>query len=183
MYQLSPFPEAAAVGRCWRKPVLALPTQTYTSVVHQILSVHWGLVLGLSGTSSTVHVPTVAVTVQVSGWQGARELHSDHGSVVVYRGMTDCFVRTGEDRVVCVILRSTPGEPEGGAGEECCERILTPLGTSHGRCTQNIVLCMALHKRSRACPTCSSCVAARAKTTLPPISEMPNKECVTPSCC
>jgi solute carrier family 25 phosphate transporter 23/24/25/41 len=38
----------------------------------------------------------VAVTVQVSGWQGARELHSDHGSVVVYRGMTDCFVRTGE---------------------------------------------------------------------------------------
>jgi len=31
---------------------------------------------------------------QVSGWQGARELHSDHGSVVVYRGMVDCFVRT-----------------------------------------------------------------------------------------
>jgi solute carrier family 25 phosphate transporter 23/24/25/41 len=30
----------------------------------------------------------------VSGWQGARELHSDHGSVVVYRGMVDCFVRT-----------------------------------------------------------------------------------------
>jgi hypothetical protein len=36
------------------------------------------------------------VPLQVSGWQGARELHSDHGSVVVYRGMTDCFVRTGE---------------------------------------------------------------------------------------
>jgi solute carrier family 25 phosphate transporter 23/24/25/41 len=32
--------------------------------------------------------------LQVSGWQGARELHSDHGSVVVYRGMMDCFVRT-----------------------------------------------------------------------------------------
>lgn len=32
--------------------------------------------------------------MQVSGWQGARELHSDHGSVVVYRGMVDCFVRT-----------------------------------------------------------------------------------------
>ncbi len=32
--------------------------------------------------------------IQVSGWQGARELHSDHGSVVVYRGMMDCFVRT-----------------------------------------------------------------------------------------
>lgn len=32
--------------------------------------------------------------LQVSGWQGARELHSDHGSVVVYRGMVDCFVRT-----------------------------------------------------------------------------------------
>lgn len=30
----------------------------------------------------------------MSGWQGARELHSDHGSVVVYRGMVDCFVRT-----------------------------------------------------------------------------------------
>lgn len=167
MYQLSPFPEAAAVCRCWGKPVLALPTQTYTSVVHQILSVHWGLVLGPSGTSSTVHVPTVAVTVQVSGWQGARELHSDHGSVVVYRGMTDCFVRTGEDRVVCVILRSTPGEPEGVAGEECCERILTPLGTSHGRCTQNI-------QAQQSMPNMLLCCKHVHQTILPPISEMPN---------
>lgn len=31
---------------------------------------------------------------QVSGWQGAKSLHADHGSVVVYKGMTDCFVRT-----------------------------------------------------------------------------------------
>lgn len=41
---------------------------------------------------------------QVSGWQGARELHSDHGSVVVYRGMTDCFVRTGACLCVCTFL-------------------------------------------------------------------------------
>jgi hypothetical protein len=30
----------------------------------------------------------------VSGWVGARELHSDGGSVVAYRGMVDCFART-----------------------------------------------------------------------------------------
>jgi hypothetical protein len=58
--------------------------------------------LGLSGEAAgcidTVHMRPAAVHVQVSGWQGARELHSDHGSVVVYRGMTDCFVRTGESR-------------------------------------------------------------------------------------
>lgn len=41
-----------------------------------------------------LHLLCVCLFLQVSGWQGARELHSDHGSVVVYRGMIDCFTRT-----------------------------------------------------------------------------------------
>jgi hypothetical protein len=33
--------------------------------------------------------------MQVSGWQGLKALHAENGgSVVVYRGMLDCFVKT-----------------------------------------------------------------------------------------
>lgn len=31
---------------------------------------------------------------QVSGWDGAKRLHEDHGHAIRYRGMVDCFVRT-----------------------------------------------------------------------------------------
>lgn len=45
------------------------------------------------------------VSQQVSGWQGARELHSDHGSVVVYRGMIDCFVRTVREEGIQALFK------------------------------------------------------------------------------
>jgi solute carrier family 25 phosphate transporter 23/24/25/41 len=46
--------------------------------------------------------------LQVSGWQGARELHSDHGSVVVYRGMVDCFVRTVREEGFQALFKVRP---------------------------------------------------------------------------
>lgn len=44
----------------------------------------------------------------MSGWQGARELHSDHGSVVAYRGMTDCFVRTVREEGFQALFKVRP---------------------------------------------------------------------------
>jgi solute carrier family 25 phosphate transporter 23/24/25/41 len=32
--------------------------------------------------------------MQVSGWEGAKLLHADHGQAIRYTGMADCFVRT-----------------------------------------------------------------------------------------
>lgn len=53
-----------------------------------------GAAAGTTGQTVAYPFDVARRRLQVSGWQGARELHSDHGSVVVYRGMTDCFVRT-----------------------------------------------------------------------------------------
>lgn len=53
-----------------------------------------GALAGTTGQTVAYPFDVARRRLQVSGWQGARELHSDHGSVVAYRGMTDCFVRT-----------------------------------------------------------------------------------------
>jgi hypothetical protein len=53
-----------------------------------------GALAGTTGQTVAYPFDVARRRLQVSGWQGARELHSDHGSVVSYRGMTDCFVRT-----------------------------------------------------------------------------------------
>ncbi|KAI8467641.1 MAG: mitochondrial substrate carrier [Monoraphidium minutum] len=53
-----------------------------------------GAMAGMTGQTVAYPFDVARRRLQVSGWQGARELHSDHGSVVAYRGMTDCFVRT-----------------------------------------------------------------------------------------
>lgn len=43
--------------------------------------------------------------LQVSGWQGAKDLHAHAGSVVAYRGMTDCFVRTVREEGVKALFK------------------------------------------------------------------------------
>jgi hypothetical protein len=53
-----------------------------------------GALAGTTGQTVAYPFDVARRRLQVSGWQGARELHSDHGSVVAYRGMVDCFVRT-----------------------------------------------------------------------------------------
>lgn len=53
-----------------------------------------GAAAGTTGQTVAYPFDVARRRLQVSGWQGARELHSDHGRVVAYRGMTDCFVRT-----------------------------------------------------------------------------------------
>lgn len=32
--------------------------------------------------------------LKVSGFQGAKQLHSEYGKAVIYKGMIDCFIRT-----------------------------------------------------------------------------------------
>ncbi|GBF95829.1 mitochondrial carrier protein [Raphidocelis subcapitata] len=53
-----------------------------------------GALAGTTGQTVAYPFDVARRRLQVSGWQGARELHSDHGSVVAYRGMMDCFGRT-----------------------------------------------------------------------------------------
>lgn len=53
-----------------------------------------GALAGTTGQTVAYPFDVARRRLQVSGWQGARELHSDHGSVVAYRGMMDCFART-----------------------------------------------------------------------------------------
>lgn len=53
-----------------------------------------GALAGTTGQTVAYPFDVARRRLQVSGWQGARELHSDHGSVVAYRGMVDCFART-----------------------------------------------------------------------------------------
>lgn len=53
-----------------------------------------GALAGTTGQTVAYPFDVARRRLQVSGWAGARELHSDHGSVVAYRGMMDCFART-----------------------------------------------------------------------------------------
>ncbi len=48
--------------------------------------------------------------LQVSGWQGVKELHSHGGSVVAYTGMVDCFVRTVREEGVQALFKVGVGE-------------------------------------------------------------------------
>ena len=42
--------------------------------------------------------------VQVSGWDGAKQLHAQGGQAVQYNGMVDCFVRTVRDEGVSALF-------------------------------------------------------------------------------
>lgn len=43
--------------------------------------------------------------LQVSGWQGVKQLHASHGEAVVYKGMVDCFVRTVREEGVSALFK------------------------------------------------------------------------------
>lgn len=45
---------------------------------------------------------------QMSGWQGAQELHAEGGHAVAYRGMVDCFVRTVREEGVKALFKVGP---------------------------------------------------------------------------
>ena len=73
-------------------PSPAAPPPSLTAQVAARLGC--GALAGTTGQTVAYPFDVARRRLQVSGWQGARELHSDHGSVVAYRGMVDCFVRT-----------------------------------------------------------------------------------------
>jgi solute carrier family 25 (mitochondrial phosphate transporter), member 23/24/25/41 len=43
--------------------------------------------------------------LQVSGWDGAKRLHADHGHAIRYSGMVDCFVRTVKEEGVGALFK------------------------------------------------------------------------------
>lgn len=45
---------------------------------------------------------------QMSGWQGAQELHAEGGHAVAYKGMVDCFVRTVREEGVKALFKVGP---------------------------------------------------------------------------
>lgn len=53
-----------------------------------------GALAGACGQTVAYPFDVARRRLQVSGWQGAKELHADHGKAIRYRGMIDCFVRT-----------------------------------------------------------------------------------------
>lgn len=93
-------------------PYAGLNFAVYESLKAHILS-HYGLrderdlsvatrlgcggVAGMMGQTMAYPFDVARRRLQVSGWQGAVALHADHGNVVVYRGMMDCFYRTVQE--------------------------------------------------------------------------------------
>jgi len=53
-----------------------------------------GALAGACGQTVAYPFDVARRRLQVSGWQGVKELHADHGQAVKYNGMIDCFVRT-----------------------------------------------------------------------------------------
>lgn len=48
---------------------------------------------------------TASPRVQVSGWDGAKQLHMDDGHAIRYRGMVDCFVRTVREEGTAALFK------------------------------------------------------------------------------
>ena len=53
-----------------------------------------GAIAGACGQTMAYPFDVARRRLQVSGWQGVKQLHADHGQAVKYNGMIDCFVRT-----------------------------------------------------------------------------------------
>lgn len=64
-----------------------------------------GAAAGTTGQTVAYPFDVARRRLQVSGWQGAKSLHADHGHVVVYNGMTDCFVRTVKEEGVQALFK------------------------------------------------------------------------------
>ncbi len=100
-----------------------------------------GALAGTTGQTVAYPFDVARRRLQMSGWQGAKALHADHGNVVVYRGMVDCFVRTvreegmqalfkvrrarGLGPGVCAPARS-PARPPAPASRRCCAASCPP---------------------------------------------------------
>lgn len=74
-----------------------------------------GALAGTTGQTVAYPFDVARRRLQMSGWQGAKALHADHGSVVVYRGMVDCFVRTVREEGMQALFKVGCGGPAGGA--------------------------------------------------------------------
>jgi len=56
-----------------------------------------GALAGACGQTVAYPFDVARRRLQVSGWQGVKQLHADHGQAIRYRGMIDCFVRTVQE--------------------------------------------------------------------------------------
>ena len=41
----------------------------------------------------------------MSGWDGAKRLHEEHGHAIRYRGMVDCFLRTVREEGAAALFK------------------------------------------------------------------------------
>lgn len=64
-----------------------------------------GAVAGTTGQTVAYPFDVCRRRLQVSGWQGARELHAEAGQAVAYRGMVDCFARTVREEGVKALFK------------------------------------------------------------------------------
>jgi len=87
---------------CAMAPLTGLKDERELSVGARLAC---GAAAGTTGQTVAYPFDVARRRLQVSGWQGARELHSDHGQVVAYRGMVDCFVRTVREEGVQALFK------------------------------------------------------------------------------
>jgi hypothetical protein len=79
-----------------------------------------GALAGTTGQTVAYPFDVARRRLQMSGWQGAKALHADHGSVVVYRGMVDCFARTVREEGTQALFKVGWGGCWGGCCCCCC---------------------------------------------------------------
>ncbi|KAG2444147.1 hypothetical protein HYH02_009086 [Chlamydomonas schloesseri] len=64
-----------------------------------------GAIAGSMGQTVAYPFDVARRRLQMSGWQGAKDLHSHGGNVVAYKGMVDCFVRTVREEGVQALFK------------------------------------------------------------------------------
>lgn len=64
-----------------------------------------GAIAGTFGQTVAYPFDVARRRLQVSGWSGLKKLHADHGNVVVYKGMIDCFVKTVREEGVKALFK------------------------------------------------------------------------------